>query len=649
MPTEPTMLASAGAKLIETLAPALAKSIKSSAQHVKEKMEVKLRMGFSRFIDSNVRRFSTVKTIISSSTPIPLLSIYVNLFLSPATKQKKIRKHLRDEDFLTRIDEYRSVVFSATAGAGKSMLMRYLYLRFLETQTERLPVFIELRDLNQYPAVAIQDYLLKKIREYFDEFSESQLKYALDSGYIILFLDGFDEINYDRRSEREQQINDMTARFDKLWTFVSSRPAETFASWEKFYVFSVEPFTRKQVELLISKIDYDEEIKSLFYKKLKDGLYETHREFLRNPLLTIMMLVTLEQFADVPAKVHLFYEYAFEALFGRHDATKGGFQRKRHTTLALDDFKRLFSYFCMYTYLNGKYSFSSEELFEIIQESLDASQIGTDKTLFRNDLVESTCMLVMEGLQYTFSHRSFQEYFAAYFICRVKVDQFELALPDLVRRATYDNVITMVAEMNREKFEETWALPTLELFWSGVKDIDAGTDYVGFARGLYGPSAVASFYRIDRDNYRIGSCRTIEKKAPNGEDTPDRWYLKYVLYRTYDLFGKISDEISQSELSDNQVVNDILKGKIILTGGSPLTDLVKKEITSQAARTQPFLLIEDDNKWLRGTWFARYCEEESKALRALKDEVAHRVAARRRGLALFFGDRERYESGSQKQ
>src|SRR5258708_8253234 len=91
-------------------------------------------------------------------------------------------------------------------------------------------------------------------------------------------------------------------------------------------------------------------------------------------------------------------------------------------------------------------------------------------------------MLVMDGFNYTFSHRSFQEYFGAYFVWRVKVDEFERALPELARRGIYDNVITMVAEMNREKFEETWALPTLELLWSGVKDIDARADYAHSVR-----------------------------------------------------------------------------------------------------------------------------------------------------------------------
>jgi len=213
----------------------------------------------------------------------------------------------------------------------------------------------------------------------------------------------------------------------------------------------VQPFAKRQVELLISKITYDEEIKSLFKKKLSEGLFETHKEFLTNPLLTIMMLITLEQFADVPAKIHLFYEYAFEALFARHDVTKGGFQRKRHTTLPLDDFKRLFSYFCMISYMRKKLDFSPDAVLDTIQQSISSSQITTDKELFRNDLTESTCMLVRDGLEYAFSHRSFQEYFAAYFLARVKVDEFENAMPHLLERIG-DNVLTMFAEMSREKF-----------------------------------------------------------------------------------------------------------------------------------------------------------------------------------------------------
>ena len=50
--------------------------------------------------------------------------------------------------------------------------------------------------------------------------------------------------------------------------------------------------------MLLSNIPYDEDIKTVFHRKLNEGLYESHKEFLRNPLLTIMMLITLAQFAE---------------------------------------------------------------------------------------------------------------------------------------------------------------------------------------------------------------------------------------------------------------------------------------------------------------------------------------------------------------
>ena len=37
---------------------------------------------------------------------------------------------------------------------------------------------------------------------------------------------------------------------------------------------------------------------------------------------------------------------------------------------------------------------------------------------FLRDLLKSVCVMQIEGVEYTFTHRSFQEYFAAYFISR---------------------------------------------------------------------------------------------------------------------------------------------------------------------------------------------------------------------------------------
>jgi len=147
----------------------------------------------------------------------------------------------------------------------------------------------------------------------------------------------------------------------------------------------------------------------------------------------------------------------------------------------------------MITYLNEMFTFSSEVLLEKIQQSITSSQIDVDKVKFRNDLTESTCMLVLDGLEYTFSHRSFQEYFAAYFLCRVKTDEFERILPSLVQRGSFDNVLNMVSEMNKEKFEESWALPVLKILCESVKGIDARKNCIGYILKLIPGKAFLRF------------------------------------------------------------------------------------------------------------------------------------------------------------
>lgn len=615
--------------LITKLAEAFAAPAKGVASRAKERVEVRLQRGFARFLEENLKRFSSVKTIISSATPIPFLTLYVNLYVQ---NDKSVA---RDDDFLAGISRLKNVFFTASAGAGKSMLMRYLYLRFLEVQTDRLPIFVELRELNEHPSRSIQEHIQLKISDYIDGFSELQLKYALELGKVVLFLDGLDEVDHDQRKQREFQINELVARYKKLWTFVSCRPPETLASWQAFHVFEIEPFSKAQVERLIQNIPYDATAKETFRRKLESGLYESHRQFLTNPLLTIMMLVTLEQFAEVPAKIHLFYEYAFEALFGRHDATKAGFQRKRHTTLAMDDFKRLFSYFSMITYAKQARAFSVDQTLEFIQQAIVSSQISVDKSDFKLDLTECTCMLVRDGLDYTFSHRSFQEYFAAYFLSRVKADEFATIVPRLIDRAVDDNVIPMVAEMNQERFEESWALPTLSKLYNRVRNIDPRKNCVAFDAAAF-----------ERWPFVWASDSTEEEPAQamihfdNGSEDDeakerDAINSRYVLYRMYGVFDAINEGVEERSTSDTEIVRRIAKGELL--GNDPRFEAWRHATATDGhLEYPPVRLEEDDHSWISQSRWGKVLAVEADLLPKLLSEVSDRVSSRRNGLAAIF-------------
>jgi predicted NACHT family NTPase len=308
--------------LLGKLAGSLAESAKGPAAKKKDELKVRFKVGFDEYISQQATRYSNVKTIIGSNIPLKLKDVYVNLYIAKDSHNNK-SVNIRDDDFLRIGGDLKRIVFTATAGAGKSMLP-YLFFLFLSDQSERLPVFIELRDINDYPDSSILEIIKDKIQEHIPGFTVDQLKYALKEGMIAQFLDGYDEIDHDRRRKRALEIISLAGRYNESIIFVSSRPDEAFIGWERFTNYQLSAFTENQVRNLIQEVPYDENIKALFVEKLDTGLYETHKEFLINPLLTFMMLITLEQFAEIPAKIHLYYEYAFEALFKRHDVTKSG-------------------------------------------------------------------------------------------------------------------------------------------------------------------------------------------------------------------------------------------------------------------------------------------------------------------------------------
>jgi predicted NACHT family NTPase len=453
-----------------------------------------------------------------------LNDVYVNLYASYE------RGNIRDEDFLSVGSALKRIIFTATAGAGKSMVMRYFF--FLSEQSERLPVFIELRDINDYPDSSILELIRDKIKEHISDFTVDQLKYALKEGMIALFLDGYDEIDHDRRIKLAREIISLAGPYNESIIFVSSRPDESFIGWERFHIYQLSPFTENQVRALLQKIPYDENIKALFVKKRDTGLYESHKEFLVNPLLTLMMLISLEQFAEIPAKIHLFYEYAFEALFKRHDVTKsGGFQRKRHVSIALDDYRRLFSYFCTTSYMKEAFRFTESSALETLSKSIVSSQIDVKKEDMLEDLVHCTCMLARDGLDYVFNHRSFQEYFVAYFFARIKVEEFERVAPRLMVRLM-DNVFLMMSEMNKEKFEESWALPQLNSLCEITKEIDPAANPIGFVRAMIKNGKISALILEDQIGFAVDSSEAHDVTETN---------IRFMLYTIYEVFNRLRE------------------------------------------------------------------------------------------------------------
>jgi NACHT domain len=412
------------------------------------RLKVDFQIGFERYIERNYTRCSQVKTLLHRTEPVTLKDIYVASHLM--IKKRKIK----DKDFFTELSTLKNIVIIGTAGSGKSMFLKHTFLALCEEPMgSRLPLYVELRYFNTVKNKSLFEYIFDQWVSLIPEFKRSQMEYAMRSGKFIILLDGLDEVDYSIRDDCCQQILDLSYKYGDNILLITSRPDEKFMGWNEFYVASILPMEQPEVIELLNKMQFDENITSNFIRDVRERLFKTHREFLSNPLLCTMMLITYTEFAEIPSKMHIFYDRSFDVLFIRHDTTKPSYHRKFYTNLSADDFKRLFATVCMLSYVEFEHSFTEDRILFYIQTAIEFEKMNVGARDYLKDLIESISIILKDGIYYTFIHRSFQEYFTALFISSRQFTHMNKIIDRVIFN---DSIIDLAMEMNKEVFENKY-------------------------------------------------------------------------------------------------------------------------------------------------------------------------------------------------
>jgi len=576
-------------KLFESLLESATRRTIKSVSGGAAKFVDMLRMNFSDYLFSAIDRTSHVKTLLHRDAPVNLFSIYVETFLKSGSTV------IRDEILIERCRKSASIFVIGSAGSGKTMFVRYLFLHLIEGGFGIIPIFVELRALNlpEYKDDLVQ-FMYDTVVRPGAVVTKEQFRYCLRSNLFTLIFDGLDEVEHDRRPGVERQIMNLRESYPKLGIVISSRPDDRVSGWPAFTMYHIEPMKKTQVKKVISRLPYEPKLRAKFIREIDKDLYQKHASFLSNPLLATMMLMTYDQFAYIPEKIHIFYEQAFETLFFRHDAGKdAAFRRKMYTALAINDFKNCLSAMCASSYFKEKFQFGEAEILEFIKKAAQSEQVEISKDDYLRDLLESVCVLQRDGLFVSFTHRSFQEYFAAFFLSRSPATPIG-DLCDAFSGRREDNVIAMAFEMNRLLIEREWILPRIRT----LADVLLRADENGDELSVYAESV----YEL----IELGFLGEGPRPKIQVEVSPWRNAFMRVISR---LYPTVFEETAYSGFSDDEC-------KMIGDKLMPGYDTYKYA---------KFKKIVAESLWLMETSFSKFVRRERELVLALKTDIEKSV------------------------
>ena len=278
-----------------------------------------------------------------------------------------------------------------------------------------------------------------------------------------------------------------------------------------------------------------------------------------------MFILTYQSYSEIPQKRSDFYKQVFDTLYSVHDSvSKLSFVREKQSGLSKERFEDLLKLFSFISYFEEKFLYQPEYLeskFTFIKEKKKSLSFDNQKVI--EDLQVAIGILNKEGVEYTFPHRSLQEFFAANYIS---------SLSDANKQAIYSKIKSTINKRWLYLIDNHHFLSLL-----------AEQDYKSIITLLAIPLLTHEFDRA---------------KKVSAEEYGEMYDIVCKVFLT-------AAHLLQQELREETIHNDFCKEhrpRIIIMGGSKeyftMPQLKKEKITEADIKKSLELINKNSDKWL---------------------------------------------------
>jgi predicted NACHT family NTPase len=513
-------------------------------------------VAFNRILEYQLSEYKaclSTKTLLHRNKSANLMDIYCPLILSEKNKHLDNFGMFNNADRKFKIDSFHNAIdlleqvqfiyLSGVAGAGKTTLIKYFLIASVK-QNFKIPIRIDLRDLNDFEIknakaniffTYIQDKIFRFNNLTMDEDITDRL---LLQGSFVFLLDGFDELNANLIRMVNEGLEKFCTKYDKNNFVLTSRPFTQTSSPVQFVNLWINELDPDSVRLFVRNQRFDKKFESELLSTIDEASDNDYVELLKNPLLLSMFILTYRQYPNIPSKKHLYYQQVFEALFSIHDSvTKKGYKRQITCALPRDEFESVLNTFSFISYFGQLFKFDQEFLkrtLKDINQSKVVAKFNEEDYIY--DLVTSTSLLIKESGEYTFIHRSMQEYFAALYLKSISSESkrtiFKNIAEDMVDSKTtfineFFNLYSLIRDIDAMDCILLFELPLIEHLQKLTPEIRTVTSFHG---NFFNKIGLFKFV-LDAEkaiSVRLGGSATekvIEAKVGKSEWRPITFFL----------------------------------------------------------------------------------------------------------------------------